>query len=152
MITASVESFMERLDELEPLFFPHWEKLALNRDRVPLAPAYDAYEARERAGELLFIALRDAGRLIGYWVSFVGPGMHYRTSLTATMDMWNVLPEYENGVASLILMRAVEREYRRRGVVRAFAGEKLHRPCGRLYRAFDYEPIETYYGKLIGDR
>lgn len=149
MITASVESFMNRLPELERLFPGHWRKLALDRDAVPLAPAYDAYAAKERAGELLFIALRDRGQLVGYWVAEIGPGLHYRTCLSAKMDMWYVAPEYEKGVAALILMRAVEREYRRRGVQRSFVGEKLHKPCGRLYQAFGYEPIETYYSKMM---
>ncbi len=46
---------------------------------------------------------------------------------------------------------AVEREYRRRGVNRSFVGEKLHRPCGRLYKAFGYEAIETHYSKWWGN-
>ena len=50
------------------------------------------------------------------------------------------------------LMRAVEAEYRRRGVNRSFVGEKNHRPCGRLYRVFGYAPVETHYSKMIGGR
>ena len=151
MMTASVESFTERLDELVALFPAHWEKLALDKDRVLLDPSYEVYAQRERQGELMFIALRDAGRMVGYWTAFIAPGLHYQTCLTATMDMWNVLPDHENGVAAMILMRAVEREYRRRSVKRAFAGEKIHRPCGRLYKAFGYAPVETHYSKMIGE-
>lgn len=151
MITASVESFTERREELVALFPAHWEKLALDKDRVPLDPNYEVYAQRERQGELMFIALRDAGRMVGYWTAFIAPGLHYGSTLTAQMDMWNVLPGHENGVAAMILMRAVEREYRRRGVKRSFAGEKDHRPCGRLYRAFGYVPVETTYAKWIGD-
>lgn len=150
MITAQVESFTERLDELKPLLPVHWEKLALDKDRVPLDPQYGIYIEREARGELLFITLRDAGRMVGYWIAFIAPGLHYRTCLTATMDIWNVLPEYENGVAAMILIRAVEKEYGRRGVKRSFVGEKLHRPCGRLFKAFGYEPVETHYSKMIG--
>ena len=151
MITASVESFTERRDELAALFPAHWEKLALDKDRVPLDPQYDVYAERERRGELLFIALRDAGHMIGYWTAFIAPGLHYGSTLTATLDMWFVAPDHENGVATMILMRAVESEYRRRGVKRSFVGEKNHRPCGRLYRAFGYAPVETHYSKMIGD-
>ena len=150
MITASVESFTERRDELAALFPAHWKKLGMDRDRVPLDPDYGVYAAREDQGELLFVALRDAGRMVGYWTAFVWPGLHYRSTLTANLDIWNVLPEHENGVATMILMRAVEREYRRRGVKRSFVGEKIHRPCARLYRAFGYAPVETHYSKMIG--
>jgi hypothetical protein len=150
MITAQVESFTERLAELAPLFPLHWEKLAGDRDSVALDPRYDVYAALEAAGELMLLTLRDRGRLVGYWVAVISPGLHYRGCLTATMDIWNLLPDYENGMAAMILMRAVEKEYRRRGVWRAFAGEKIHRPCGRLYRAFGYAPVETYYSKPMG--
>lgn len=158
-LTATVESFTERLPELKVLFPAHWEKLALDKDQIPLDPQYEVYAQYEARGELLFIALRDGGRMVGYWSAHVAPGLHYQSCLTAMMDMWNVLPEYENGVAAMILMKAVEREYRRRGVNRSIVSEKIHRPCGkakngkpegRLYRAFGYEPAETHYSKLIG--
>ena len=151
MITAQVESFTERLEELKPLIPLHWEKLARDRASVPLDPRYDVYGRLDEAGELMFVTLRDRGRLVGYWIAIIAPGFHYRSCLTATLDIWNVLPEYENGVTAMILMRAVEKEYRRRGVRRAFAGEKIQHPCGRLYRAFGYVPVETHYSKLMGD-
>ncbi len=151
MITASVEPFSQHFDEFRQLTDDHWRKLALDQDRVPLDPRWEIYFAKEQEGELLFVVLRDRGRMVGYWLAFIAPGLHYQTCLTAQMDIWNVLPEYENTMAALILMRAVEREYVRRGVNRSFAGEKLHRPCGRLYEAFGYEPVERYYSKMIGD-
>lgn len=151
MMTAQVEPFMRRRDELRPLLDLHWEKLAESRDSVALDPRYDVYAALEEAGELLLVTLRDRGRIVGYWIAVISPGLHYRTCLTATMDIWNILPEYEGGVAAMVLMRAVEKEYRRRGVMRAFAGEKIRRPCGRLYQAFGYAPVEMHYSKLMGD-
>jgi hypothetical protein len=150
MITAQVESFIETLEELKPILPIHWKKLALNQDEVPLDPRYDIYFEREHRGELMFVTIRDLGKLVGYWIAVIAPGLHYKTCLTGTMDIWNVLPEYERTRAPLVLMNAVESEYRRRGVNRAFAGEKLHRPCGKLYLKYGYEPCETYYSKWIG--
>ena len=150
MITAAVESFIGNVAELRTLIDGHWEKLALDRNHVPLDPQWEHYFAKEQLGELMFVVLRDNGRMVGYWIAFIAPGLHYKTCLTATMDIWNVSPEYERAGPIITLMRAVEREYKRRGVNRSFVGEKLHRPCGRLYKAFGYEPIETYYSKLLG--
>jgi len=150
LLTASVESFIENVAELRSIIDDHYEKLALNKHVIPLAPQWEVYFAREEAGELLFIPLRDAGRMVGYWIAFIAPGLHYKTCLTATMDIWNVIPEYERTRAPLVLMTAVEKEYRRRGVNRSFVGEKMHRPCGKLYRKFGYDPVETHYSKLIG--
>lgn len=151
MITAQPESITTAIHngEILELLPIHWEKLALNKDTVPLDPQYETYLERERRGEVMYVTLRDKGKLIGYWIAFIAPGLHYRTCLTAMMDIWNLLPGYENGRAALILMRAVEREYKRRGVNRSFIGEKLHTPTGRLFKAFGYEPVETYYSKWI---
>ncbi len=151
MITAHVESFTDRLDELKPLLPLHYDALALNKDQVPLDPQYEIYFAREAAGELMFVTLRDTGRLIGYWIAFIAPGLHYRTCLTATMDIWFIHPDYTAGTAPLRLIRAVEAETRRRGVRRWFAGEKLHTPCGRLFEAVGMEKVETTYMKWLGD-
>lgn len=151
MLTAAPESFIANVGELRELIGGHWEKLALDKDKVPLDPNWDVYFAREWAGELSFVVLRDAGRMVGYWITFVAPGLHYRTCLTATMDIWNVLPDYERAGPILTLSRAVMRELKRRGVNRSFVGEKLHKPCGRLYRALGYEPIETMYSKWVSD-
>jgi len=150
VITANVESFTVCFDEWRGLIAGHWERLALDRDKVPLDPMWDSYFTREERGELMFLVLRDRGRMIGYWLAFIAPGLHYKTCLTATMDIWYLVPGYEQTMASMILMRGVEHEYKRRGVDRSFVGEKLHRPCGRLYEAFGYQPIETYYSKWIG--
>jgi hypothetical protein len=150
MLTAQVESLTTGADEILPLLSIHYRKLALNQDKVPLDPQYDIYLERDSRGEITYITLRDNGKLVGYWIAFIAPGLHYKTCLTATMDIWNVLKEYEGGVAPLILMRAVEREYKRRGVNRSYVGEKLHKPSGRLFTAFGYHPVETYYSKWIG--
>lgn len=151
MIKAQPESFIDNLEELMPLLPEHWDKLALDKDRFPLDPQYPLYFAAEEAGQLLFMTLRDDDRMIGYWIAFIAPGMHYRTCLTATQDIWNIVPEYQSTVGPMILLRAVHKEYKRLGVNRSFVNEKMHLPCGRLFKAFGYEPIETHYSKLIGD-
>lgn len=151
MLTAQVENLTASQPEVERLFQYHWEKLALDKDKVPLDPQYEVYRQREARGEILYVTLRDAGKLVGYWIAFITPGLHYQTCLTAQLDIWNLVSGYETGQAAMILMRAVEREYRRRGINRSFVGEKLHRPMGRLFKAFGYEPVETHYSKWITD-
>ncbi len=150
-LTTAVESFIKTLDELKPLFELHYDMLALDQDRVPLDPQYDVYAAHEAAGELSFVTLRADGALVGYWVSFVCPALHYRGCKTASMDMWFIHPDHAGGTAPLRLIRAVETELRRRGVQRWFASEKLHTPCGRLFEAVGMEEVEATYAKWIGD-
>lgn len=150
MNTWCVESLTERLDEMKPLFPEHWKELALDQDKVPLDPQYEIYLERDRRGEVLFIAGRSAGELIGYFVGFVAPGLHYRTCLTLTMDIFWVHPKHR-GSAGRGLFRAVEAEAKRRGVQRMFVGSKLHKDASWLFQALKFNEVERYYSKWIGD-
>jgi GNAT superfamily N-acetyltransferase len=136
---------------MKPLFPLHWRELALNQDKVPLDPQYETYLARDQRGEVLFIAGREVGELIAYFVGFVAPGLHYRTCLTLTMDIFWVRPEYRGKSAGIRLFKTVEAEAKRRGVQRVFMGSKLHKDAGWLFERLDYEPVETYYSKWLGE-
>lgn len=151
MLTAQVESLTERLDELKAFFPLHWDELALNKDKVPLDPQYDIYLARDARGEVLFVTLREAGALIGYFVGFVAPGLHYRTCLTLTMDIFFVHPEHRRGFAGVRLFRCVLAEAKRRGVQRTFFGSKNHKDASVLFERLGMQAVETYYSMWIGD-
>lgn len=150
MITCHVESFEQRLDELKVLLPLHYRELALNQDKVPLSPQYHVYIERERAGSLLFVTLRDAGALVGYFIGFIAPGLHYSTCLTCTMDIFYVHPEKRTGSAGVRLFRFVEAELMRRGVQRWFMGSKIHADASALFKRIGAVPVETYYSKWLG--
>ena len=152
MITCHVESLTDRLPELKPLFPLHFEELALNKDKVPLDPQYEVYLERDRQGAVLFVAARDAGELVGYFVGFIAPGLHYKTCLTCTMDIFYIHPSKRTGSAGIRLFRAVEAELRRRGVQRWFMGSKLHADASALFKRIGAVPVETYYSKWLGDK
>ena len=125
MITAQLESFAERLDELKVLLPTHYLELALNQDKVPLDPQYDIYIQREKLGELMFIALRESGALIGYFIGFVAPGLHYKTCLTLTMDIMYVHPGKRKSGGGNVLIDFVKQEAIRRGVQRVLQEQKF---------------------------
>lgn len=150
MITAHIESFRERLDELQRLLPAHYEELALDQEHVPLSPQYDVYIERERRGELLFVTLRDAGELVGYFIGFIAPGLHYSTCLTCTMDIFYVRKDRRTGTAGVRLFRFVEQELRRRGVQRWFMGSKVHADASALFERIGAREVEVYYSKWLG--
>ncbi len=151
MITYHIESFEERLEELKVLLPAHYEELALNKDHVPLSPQYSIYIDRERAGQLIFVTIREAGELIGYFIGFIAPGLHYSTCLTCTMDIFYIRSDKRQGSSGVRLFRFVEAELRRRGVKRWFMGSKIHADASALFKRIKAVPVETYYSKWLGD-
>lgn len=151
MITVMAENFAERLPELMPVLPLHYEELALNKDKVPLAPQYDVYLERDRRGELMFMVVRDAGELVGYFIGFVAPGLHYSTCLTLIMDIFYVHPDHRGNSTGAKLFKAVEAEARRRGVQRMFVGSKCHLDASWLFDRLGYERCEVTYTHWLGD-
>lgn len=149
MLTAQAEGLTERLEELKPHFPAHYDALSLHKGRHLLDPQYGTYLERDRRGEAVLVTLRRDGALVGYFVGFVAPGLHYRTCLTLTLDIFWIAPAHRGGTGALRLFRAVEREARRRGVHLWFQGSKLHQDSGRLFRALGFQAVETYYAKWL---
>lgn len=146
------ESFMACLPELQELFPLHWKELAMNQDKVPLAPAYDKYQAMEEAGGLVLTTLRVDGKVKGYFIGFISPGLHYTTCLDCAMDIFWVHPDIRaEGMPGLRLFRATEQILKARGVQRWFAAAKIKAPVTPLFKRMGFEPIETYHSKWIGE-
>jgi len=151
MITCHIESFEECLEELKIILPEHYKELALNQDKVPLHPNYPFYIEQEKLGKLIFIVLRDAGKMVGYFIGFIAPGLHYQTCLTCTMDIFYVCKEKRTGSAGVRLFRFVEAELRRRKVQRWFMGSKIHADASALFKRIGAAPVETYFSKWLGD-
>jgi GNAT superfamily N-acetyltransferase len=149
-ITAQVESLTDRMAELQPLFPEHYHELALNQDQVPLDPQYEEYLRRDAAGGVMLVTLRDRGALVGYFVGFIAPGLHYRTCLTLTMDIFFVHPEHRGRMGGIKLFKTVEAEARRRGVQRMFVGSKCHKDASFLFERLGYHEVERYYTAWLG--
>lgn len=151
MITAQIEPWREFIVEAQPMLPLHWEELALNKDKVPLDPMYEVYDAKDDQGQVLVVTLRQDGVMKGYFIGFVGPSLHYRTCLTLTMDIFWLHPDVRGGLAGVKLFRLVESEAKRRGVQRIFYGSKVHKDASRLFEFLKCEEVERFYTKWIGD-
>lgn len=151
MITTHVEVLANNLEEIKRLLPQHWAELALNQDKVPLDPQYEVYLERERRGELLMVVLREAGEMIGYFLGFIAPGLHYKSCLTCTMDIFFVRPDKRRGRAGIVLFKAVEKELRRRHVDRWFVGTKCRADASALFEYLGFSRVEIYYSKWLGE-
>jgi len=159
VISACAERLSDCLEELKPLFDPHWNELALDKDKVPLDPQYDVYLERENRGEVLCVIVRAVGRIVGYFVGFVAPGMHYKTCMTLIGDMFWLHPDFreEDSLGSLerefvcdALFSQVKKEALNRGVQRVFYGSKLHKDVGAMFERMGLREVERYYSAYWG--
>jgi GNAT superfamily N-acetyltransferase len=151
MITCAVESFSQSIDELKKVIPMHYEELALNKDKVPLSPQWDIYKRRDAMGEVLFVVMREAGEMIGYFIGFIAPGLHYSTCMTCTMDIFYIRPDKRgSGLPGIRLFKAVEEELKRRGVKRWFVGSKTKADASALFERLKFDRVEVYYSKWIG--
>lgn len=151
MITAHVESFNDNLEYLKTILPVHYHELALNQDKVPLSPQFNKYIEMENRGELLFVALREKGILVGYFIGFVAPALHYSTCLTCQMDIFYVLPSHRGSGTGVQLFKFVEDQLKKRGVQRLYVGSKLHKDASWLFESLGYTPVETYYSTWLGE-
>lgn len=151
MLTAAPESFSQFLEEVKPMLPLHYAELALDQDVVPLSPQYDEYLRRDALGMVLCVAMRDAGELVGYFVGFVAPGLHYSTCLTLQLDIFWLRPDHRGKGGGTILFKAVEAEAKRRGVQRMFVGSKCHLDASWLFERLGYTKVETSYSFLFRD-
>lgn len=159
MITYQLESFTQRLEELRPLLDVHWHELALNQDKVPLDVCWEIYLARDAAEGILFVTVRDDSRLMGYFIGFIAPGLHYRTCLTLQMDVFwlhpdlrdeDSLSQVEAEMISEDLFAEVQRQAKARGVQRIFVGSKLHKDASAMFERLGYLEVERYFSLWVG--
>jgi len=108
-LSAQVEPYAAAIDEMVPLYVSHWHEIALDQERreAQLAPRFQQYDARDAAGEIVLVTLRDAGRLCGYFLCFVGYGLHYGLCMTAQMDVLYVHPSVRGRFGGLRLIRTM---------------------------------------------
>lgn len=151
MVTILIESFEDRLPELLPILPLHYEELALDKDKVPLNPNYGSYVDLERNGKLMFMVARDKGELIGYFIGFVMPCLHYMTCLSLSMDIFYIHPDHRGNNTGLLLFKAVEAEAKRRGVQRMIVSTKVHFSAAWLFKRLGYTEIEHVYSNWLGD-
>lgn len=144
MLSYQVESYRRCLPELAELFPRHWAEIAVDKD-IPLEPRYDVYLAMDAAGVVFLETVRDDRKLVGYFIGFITPGLHYESCSTCTEDIYWLAPEYRRGWVGVRLFRTVMSELRARKVQRLFVTTKVHAPIDRLLTFLGFKHVENGY-------
>lgn len=152
MITFSVERFSEVYGELLPLLHEHYGEISNHKAHgIDLEPMLEVYHSRERDGSLMTVVGREAGQIVAYYLCFIAPGLHYRSCLTCSPDIFFVREDKRTGFAGVRMFRWVEKELKRRSVKLWFVGSKTAHDATALFRFLKFEPVETTHAKWLGD-
>lgn len=151
MITFQVEPWSSFKTEAAALWPKHWEEVAINRDKIKLNVDFRQFAAMDEVGMLVVVVGREDGEVVGYWVGFVRPHLHYADSLTAYTDVYFIDPAYRRPRVAWRLFQAVEKELKRRGVQKIFTATKLHLDHSRLFASLGYTETERLFTKMLED-
>jgi GNAT superfamily N-acetyltransferase len=152
VITFSTEPWNEIKHEILPLWHAHWLEVAdpLDRERIPLDPDWDEYQASADRGILHITAARQGGVLVGYAFVFVKRGLHYKSTLMANFDLYWVDPKARGAMVGVRLFREVERAMRSRGVVKMRSARKFWLDTGPVFARCGWVDDEIGSSKWIG--
>jgi GNAT superfamily N-acetyltransferase len=146
MVTFSIERFSDVYGELKPLLEQHYAEISTHKDHgVPLEPIEDAYRARQNDGSLLMVIGREAGAIVAYFVCFIAPGLHYRSCLTCSPDIFYVEQTKRGRHVAVQMFAFVKAELQRRGVKRWAVGCKVEHDASALFEYLGFEPVEKTY-------
>ncbi len=142
--TATIASEMKKLVE------DHWEEIALNKERIRLNPDWDGYVRLEESGILKCFTARDGQVLVGYFIVFCRPHIHYMDHVFAVNDVIYLRPDYRRGRTGIGLIRFAERCLADDGVSVLLINTKAHRPFDAVLERLGFSLTERVYGKYIG--
>lgn len=151
-ITYQVEPLVDFLDELAPLLAAHYEEVAMYKEHVKLDPDYDKYLALDKAGVLHCVTVRDAGKIIGYFLSFIHPHIHYQESVYAVNDILYLDPEYRGTDVAVKMFMFAEEQLKAEGVDVMVLHMKTSLPFEGLAKFLHYDKAEYNYSKYIGEK
>lgn len=151
-ITYQVEPLAEFLEELQPLLEQHYEEVAMYKDHIKLDPDYDKYLALDAAGFLHCVTVRAAGTLIGYFISFVHPHIHYKETEYAVNDILYLDPEYRGTNVAVKMFMFAEEKLKEEGVDVIVLHMKTSLPFESLAKFLHYDKAEYNYSKYIGEK
>ena len=120
------------------------------KDAIKFEPNYESYLAREEEGAVQVVVVRDDGRLIGYYISFIYQHPHYKNDLFAVNDILFLERAYRGSTIAYRMFKYAEKELKKLGVSVIMMTMKTQHPFVRLCESLGMEEHEIVYSKYIG--
>ena len=151
MIKYAVEQLPDFIEELAPLLEDHYEEVAMYKDKIKLNPDYDKYLKLAEMGMMHCVTVRDDKKLVGYFISFIQPHLHYQDTIYALNDILYLDPQYRGTNAAVKMFVFAEEQLREEGVDVIVLHMKTSLPFEGLAKFLHYDKAEYNYSKYVGE-
>ena len=148
MVTMQVERIHPFFEDGQELFPLHYKELALNQDEIKLELDIKRYEKADEEGYLLIVTLRDAGKLVGYWLMALMPHLHYASVLCASTDMFWVKPEYRASFGAKFMIFG-QMACKKCNVKKLYISCKVHKDLRPLFEGLGFTLSDYMFTKLV---
>lgn len=136
-------------EEIQPLLIRNWQETALDHAEIQLDPDYDLYAKADCERRLSVVTARADGRLVGYFINFVVPHPHYKSTLFGLMDVFFLEKEHRNAANGLRLFLETEKALRALGVKEVVANSKMRNDVSILFERLGWRKTAITYTKLL---
>ena len=133
--------------EVMPIFERHWQEFQ-GGSGVPFDPNIEMYNTLQDAGFLLYVTVRDAGELVGYWLGMLVYSLHSKNQLVCNCDSMYLMPECRNGTGKRMLKK-VEELARDAGAVRFVVGTCVRFPLDRWLERLGFKAEDHVFLKEL---
>lgn len=136
-------------EAIEKLIVEHYEEIAHNKDKIKLDPDWERYYDLDEKDLLLCCGAYEGGELVGYYISFVMPNLHYSSDLFAVCDIVFILPEYRRGSMGMNLFTFHEEMCKELGVSVMTMHVKTDNDFSPLMDYLDWKWAEKLFTKCL---
>jgi GNAT superfamily N-acetyltransferase len=151
VIAFDIEKLEKVRNDIDPLLQLHWEEIAMDRDKIPLDPDWEAYEALERAGGLVILTVRVNEELIGYAFWYVRKHLHYKQTKWAYNDVIFLKKEHRKQGLGGHLIRVCEEVLKEMGVDKIQWHVKATNDWTKVLEKMGYQMEDYVVGKYVGE-
>lgn len=145
-VTFAVESFEQFWPDVQPFLPYHYDEIAKDKEVMRLNPDAELYREKSANGQLLFVAARDLGILIGYFAWFIHPHPHYKELMVAQSDVYYLSQLYRGQGYGADLFEAATRFAREAGAQYCFISTKVGHDHPALMARLNLQPRDLIYG------
>ena len=134
------ECLLDMLDMLDA----HYQEITTHKHLTKLKPDYEAYLEMEKDDAIRVFTVRtDDGELIGYFVTFIQPHIHYSDCIYAMNDILYIHPDHRGGTIAYRLFKKAIQDLRDNTKANIFCIHmKVEYPFRGLLTKLDFQLTE----------